>query len=134
MRKLIAVILMLMLMLASCGGNSSTSDTGSDVDYEVEQEAEEEVEEEMSALEGKWVDDAGITELVVEGNNAVLNDRCVGTAYGEELDFPNDYKKTEASLIDGKLYLTVTPFDWVLEDADVPTDQTVTVELSKVEE
>ena len=126
----------MMLLLTACGVGASQTDTQPyDAEFEVEQdgfEVEDPKVKEVSPLEGKWTDDYEIMVLVVEGNKAVLNDMMIGNVNGMNIDFPNDYKKTEAEIIDGNLYLTVTPFDWVLEQAGVPADQTITTKLSKV--
>lgn len=141
MRKVVVWMMMLTLMLTSCGGGqteetvSETPETDTIVEQEVpEVEPQPQPEVTSSPLEGKWVDEAGITELIVEGNKAVLNGRCMGTANGEELDFPNDYKDTKAEFIDGNLYLTFTILDSVAEQTGVPKDHTITVMLTKVEE
>lgn len=138
MGKVVVWMMMLMLMLTSCGGQteeavSDVPETDTIVEQEVP-EVEPQPEVTSSPLEGKWVDEAGITELIVEGNKAVLNGRCMGTANGEELDFPNDYKETKAEFIDGNLYLTFTILDSVAEQTGVPKDHTITVMLTKVEE
>lgn len=155
---LIGVALFICMVVAIfCGAHDWSKDTPTkeaqvttqetETEAEVEEPAAEEepVEEEPAvedeyeyegaeptSLQGKWTDEFGITSLVVKGNKAVLNDRCVGTADGTELDFPNDYKKVETELIDGKLYITITPFDWVLEQADLPKDTAMsTIVLTK---
>lgn len=136
--KKFLIMLLMMLMLTSCGGQteeavSDVPETDTIAEQEVP-EVEPQPEVTKGPREGKWVDEAGITELIVEGNKAVLNGRCMGTANGEELDFPNDYKETKAEFIDGNLYLTFTILDSVAEQTGVPKDHTITVMLTKVEE
>ena len=135
MKKLITLTMAMMLMLTACGAGAEQTEyyeVGPNAEYEAEHDYI--FEEEVSPLEGKWTDEYEILELVVDGNRAVLNGRMLGNVDGMDIDFPNDYKKTEAEFIDGDLYFTVTPFDWVLEEAGVQSGHTITIRLSKVED
>lgn len=132
---LIAAIIMLLVMLGVTGcGSASDYDESDDAYTQDTEVAEDTFEDEPGPLEGKWTDELGISTLVVEGDKAVFDDICVGTCHGEELDFPNDYEKVETNLIDGKLYLTITPKDYVIEESGLPEDYTNTIALIKVEE
>lgn len=144
-RKLVLILVMAFtLILASCGSNTGSDMTSDENDSTTEayEDVQEDVQvgDSVSDYEGKWTDGLD-NELVIENGKAlltILGLSIVGTAHGDKIDFPNDYKKTEATFIDDRLVLTFTPFDYVIEGytsegEDVPENITTTMTFTRVE-